>query len=302
MPLLTSCSKAISLTLHRGVASLDPAARRQVADFILRRRNPEGGFRGRSQPSDLYYTVFGLECLAALQLETDLQPVRNFAASHNLDRLDFVHLTCLARCLQMLWPTDSQPVWAPEVKTRLEQYICPEGGFHRETGKSEGTIYESFLGMLACESLGLPIAEPEKWVNRLNSLQKTSGGFINGRGLAAATTPVTAAALAVYSELQQPAPPQAINWLLERQSSRGGFTAAALVPLPDLLSTATALQALRSLGHITDVHTDDCFDFVTSVWDDSGGFYSNFLERTPDCEYTFYALLALGNLVAESAP
>ncbi|MBT7298332.1 MAG: hypothetical protein HN849_02405, partial [Victivallales bacterium] len=35
--------------------------------------------------------------------------------------------------------------------------------------------------------------------------------------------------------------------------------------------------------------------FVESCWDESGGFGA-IPDTTPDCEYTFYALLALGAL------
>ena len=66
--------------------------------FLRERVNPDGGFQDRAGASDLYYTVFGLDALIALQ---EPLPVEQTAAY--LDRfgdgagLDFVHLACLAR-------------------------------------------------------------------------------------------------------------------------------------------------------------------------------------------------------------
>ena len=39
-----------------------------VRQFFVAQQNPDGGFRDRSGRSDLYYTVFGLEGLIALQM------------------------------------------------------------------------------------------------------------------------------------------------------------------------------------------------------------------------------------------
>ena len=45
-----------------------------VGDFIRGQKAPDGGFRDRSGKSDLYYTVFGLGALLALQLDFPLAP------------------------------------------------------------------------------------------------------------------------------------------------------------------------------------------------------------------------------------
>ena len=41
---------------------------------------------------------------------------------------------------------------------------------------------------------------------------------------------------------------------------------------------------------------DPCLDFVDSLWTNRGGFFGTWADDTVDCEYTFYALLALGHL------
>jgi hypothetical protein len=287
--------------LNRGGASLDAAARDTVGAFVRSQMNADGGFRGRSAESDLYYTVFGLECARAIALAFPLDDLRKFVEAKAQRPLDFVHLTCLARCLEILWPDHAKPAWGAQLPTRLAAYACAEGGFHRKPGQRRGAVYESFLGMLAGESLGEEWPGLDPFGDVLAGFCQASGGFSNGDGLWSSTTPVTAAALLVLRELKRPLPARALEWLLKRQCARGGFAAAALVPLPDLLSTATALHALNCLGTMDGVKLDACYEFVTGCWGEAGGFHAHALDRTPDCEYTFYALLALGNLVAESA-
>ena len=69
-----------------------------VAGFLLGRLNPDGGFQNRSGDSDLYYTVFGLEGLIALQHEVPAGQIVPFLESFgDGEGLDFVHLACLAR-------------------------------------------------------------------------------------------------------------------------------------------------------------------------------------------------------------
>lgn len=299
----TACNPRLRQVLRRGAGSLDADAVRSVRDFVRSQFNDDGGIRGRSRESDLYYTVFGLECAQALDLESPVG-LRGFLERQCGADLDFVHCTCLARCLELAWPEihAERPKWTAHLRQRIFVHLCAEGGFHSEVGSRHGSVYDSFLGMLACESVGEPFPEPERLLACLGPLQKSGGGFRNDSRWEAATTPVTAAALGLYWELQQTPPAGSREWLLARGCARGGFAAAALVPLPDLLSTATALHALRPHGLVDQGHADACLDFVTSVWDESGGFCGHALDRKADCEYTFYALLSLGNLQTESVP
>src|ERR1700756_1414656 len=70
-----------------------------VRDFLRRQQNEDGGFKDRAGKSDLYYTVFGLDSLLALRAEVPTHPVESYLQSFGHgERLDFVHLCCLARC------------------------------------------------------------------------------------------------------------------------------------------------------------------------------------------------------------
>lgn len=69
-----------------------------------------------------------------------------------------------------------------------------------------------------------------------------------------------------------------------------------MAPMPDLLSTATALHALAGLEFdLTPIH-EKCLDFVDSLWTNQGAFHGHWADDLLDIEYTFYGLLALGHL------
>src|SRR5215510_10075626 len=92
---------AVSLRLGMlQVARLAPKqlgeSRDLVAHFLHSLLNPDGGFQDRTGKSDLYYTVFGLEGLIALQETLPADAVASFLQSFgDGEGLDFVHLCCL---------------------------------------------------------------------------------------------------------------------------------------------------------------------------------------------------------------
>ena len=84
------------------VARLAPAqlgeARDLVAGFLRGQVNADGGFRDRSGASDLYYTVFGLDALIALQEDPRPEPTAAYLQGFgDGSALDLVHVACLAR-------------------------------------------------------------------------------------------------------------------------------------------------------------------------------------------------------------
>lgn len=296
--LRTRCAAGLQRALARAAASLDTLARAALGALVRAQLAADGGFRGRSGNGDLYYTVFGLECARALELDVPVEPIRRFVESRLDAPLDFVHLTCLVRCIEILTPGNAPLACGAGLSEQLARHACAEGGYHRLPGQRRGCVYESFIGALAAESLGEAVPNPAGLGAILSGLGKASGGFVNRDGWGAASTPVSAAALLLLRELREPLPPKSVAWLLGQQRAGGGFAAAPLAPASDLLSTATALHALNRIGALRGVAIDSCLDFVTGCWDDSGGFHAHAFDPRPDCEYAFYGLLALGNLVA----
>jgi hypothetical protein len=88
------------------------------------------------------------------------------------------------------------------------------------------------------------------------------------------------------------------DWILAQAHPQGGFLAVPGSPMPDLLSTATALHALAALDRrISSTLHERCMDFIDSLWNaEQGGFHGHWADEYVDAEYTYYGLLALGHL------
>ena len=84
--------------------------------------------------------------------------------------------------------------------------------------------------------------------------------------------------------------------MLDKCYLHGGFKVAPRSPVPDLLSTATALHALSAVGADIAHIKQPCLDFIDSLWNPNTTFAANFADDTPDCEYTYYGLLSIGHL------
>ncbi len=266
-----------------------------TADFLSTRLNPDGGFQDRDGASDLYYTVFGLEALTALRRDLPSTRVRRYLERHeDPTDLDFVHAACLARCWADIGAAGEAP--AEALLALLETCRTPDGGYSPTEGASHGTAYGCFLALGAYEDLGTALDDPGRLLDCLSTLRAGDGGYGNQPGVPAGLTPPTAAAVTIQRRLSRPADPDATDWLRARHLPAGGFCASPSTPLPDLLSTATALHALSGAHAPLEPLKEPCLDFIDSLWTNSGGFYGSWGDDVQDCEYTFYALLALGHL------
>lgn len=275
------------------VARLSPKLLGDSKDLILDFLNQahiDGAFRDRAGNSDLYYTVFGLECLRALSAElpgTTAEYLINF--SHG-DGLDLVHLSSLARC----WSNVARDIpGAARIAGGIERFRTTDGGYG---ASGSGTVYGCFLALGAYQDLKLTPPAPEKLLNCIYNLRAADGGYANQPGAPLGQTSATAAAVGLLRHLEQPIPAGVGQWLLERHHPTGGFLAAPHAPIPDLLSTATALHALTSLRVPLEPIRESALDFLDSLWTTRGGFLGSWADEELDCEYTYYGLLALGYL------
>ncbi len=282
------------------VARLAPKAlgdaTERVRDFLLKQLGPGGGGLDRAGGEDLYYTIFVLGGLQALQAEIPAELVatglRRFGDG---ETLDFVHLGALARCWSVV---GLEPLaMRAAILERLEEFRTADGGYDAERGAACGNAYGCFVALGAFQDLGALMPEPLRMVHCLKLLETPDGAWGNARGLRAGAVPATAAAVAVLHQLGLPLNPAVGDWLLSQVHAQGGFCAVPGAPLPDLLSTATALHALaileRPLGPAAHEQT---LDFLDSLWNAEGGFYGHWADDHLDAEYTFYGLLALGHL------
>jgi prenyltransferase beta subunit len=282
------------------VARLAPAllgdSRDLVRGFLLHHLNGDGGFQDRAGESDLYYTVFGLEGLAALGEPPPPSTATYLRTFGRGDSLDFVHLTCLARSWATVAHDGAPAEVAGALAENIERFRTSDGGYAPAAGAGHGTAYGCFLALGAIEDLRRAPPDADRLLGSLTTLQARDGGFANHEGAAEGSTPATAAAVMVMRHVDGQPQPAVADWLLARFHRDGGFFAAPTAPVPDLLSTATALHALTAMHVDLDRVKEPCLDFLDSLWTSRGGFYGSWVDQTLDCEYTYYGLLALGHL------
>jgi hypothetical protein len=270
-----------------------------VRDFLLRRQNPDGGFKDRLGRSDLYYTVFALDGLLALQSRLPAERTADYLASfRGGDGLDFVHLCCLARAWAALNAGGNlQPARIGEgLLEHLRRFRSRDGGFNPQPDAPAGTAYGAFLALGAHQDLRIQLPDSLKLVQSLKRLETPDGAWSNQPGARVGSTNATAAAATVLRNLGMPVHAGVGEWLLKQAHPEGGFLAAPAAPMPDLLSTATALHALAGMEVPLDPVKEKGLDYIDTLWTNEGGFHGTWADDHLDCEYTYYGLLALGHL------
>ena len=263
------------LQVARLAPNLLQEAADRVAEFLHAQFNEDGGARDRAGRSDLYYTVFALEGLIALRQEPPPVVRPYLERFGDGDGLDFVHLTCLARC------------WAALGKGALSEDVSGPLALKILQGGNDG-VYHQFLKFGALEDLGASADDPAAVGAQVLELQSPDGSFVG-------TTPTTAGAVTLLHHLGTDVPRSAVEWLYARARPQGGFFPAPDSPVPDLLSTATALHALAAAHAPLGALRDPMLDFVDSLWTGKG-FCGSWADDAVDSEYTYYALLSLGHL------
>jgi hypothetical protein len=268
-----------------------------VRDRLLQTVGPRGGGPDRDGRDDLYYTIFWLSCLEALASNPPNQSkTQAFIESHHSgENLDLIHLGALARCRAALGLSDK--LVEESLLKRIESFRSLDGGYDAAPTQPTGNAYAAFVAFGAHQDLGHEIPAPLELVRSLKRLESRDGAWGNLPALPRGSTNPTAAAVTLLSQLQMPLNASVADWLLGQVHPQGGFMAMPLAPIPDLLSTATALHALACLETpIPSAIKEACLDFIDSLWSAEGGFHGHWNDDHLDAEYTFYGLLALGHL------
>jgi hypothetical protein len=289
----------------------------QRAQQFLRDREVGGGFTGKSGKGgpDLYYTVFGLECQIALGREPAWEELVNYLSSFGQgENLDFIHQTCLLRCwanvpkscvaaipAARLPGVSSERMLQGSALACLEANRSADGGYSVLKGGG-GSIYACFLAMGAHMDRDVLIPAPDQMAACMDSLRTGDGAYANEAALPIGTLPATAAAVAIQLYLGRQVDPRLLGWMLSCEAREGGL-AAFPHWRADLLSTATGLFAISQLPGGAQAMApirQRCTEFVLGLWNKIGSFRSDsgMSEAYLDCEYLWYALLALGCLAA----
>jgi prenyltransferase beta subunit len=269
-----------------------------VRDFFRGQLTPDGSGPDRAGRPDLYYTIFALAGLQALDAEVPVDQVERFLHSFgDGDELDFVHLSTLARCWAAIGLKHMPGRLDRRLLDRIENFRKPDGGYEGDAKLTHGTAYGAFVALGAYEDLGKTPPHPLKLIQSLKRLETPDGAWSNVPNARIGATNATAGAVTLIRHLGFPVNQSVGDWLLARAHPQGGFLAVPGAPMPDLLSTATTLHALAAMDRRlpSDVH-ERCMDFLDSLWSAQGGFHGHWADEHLDAEYTFYGLLALGHL------
>lgn len=267
-------------TLKRGKKQLSKEALAKIDAFVRSQYSAKGSFIDKSGQPDLYYTLFGWILAYILGIPSDRKKNKAYLESLDVKHLDLIHYAAYMR-LRIL--NSLFPIGVKNLKNLTE--------FNNLPHNDPQSPYTQFIWLSLLEDTRHKIKDKKEILNSLSLYRAEKAGYMNTSDGLSATTNATVAALAVTGQLDGYRDNADISYLYSLQQSSGGFGAAEDSPLPDLLSTATALFMLNCYGLQPKY---PAYGFIEAHWLDSGGFSATLLEDKSDVEYTFYGLLALG--------
>ncbi len=277
-----------------GYQSLNSEAAEKLRAFILSRIDADGGFMGLDNRPDLYYTVFGIECMLAAGMDTAPAHIERFLSMSNSDVSE--ELLAFASRSRLVCRAGSSCDWqVARLVEQIEGFRRNDGGYADSVSCFNGSVYAGFLATLAYSDLNKEMPVSEKLVDFVLGRQTPGGGLINRSSESKPCTTSTSAGIVILNHFGESASIHS-DWLQELACEEGGFQLSAESIGPDLISTAVAVHALSrvSAGHGQSLKHAR---FVQSFWHAEGGFCSVPADGPPDCEHTFYGLMALGDLV-----
>lgn len=283
-------------------AMLDPEAHAAVADYVRRARHAGGGFCDRKGEEDVYYTAFGLDAVLALGIRLDApERLRAYLYAQADRSPGFVAAASVIRCLGALRRLGQEASgdrdYGLDLLGRMLAGQRADGGRPPEHPAVEPlTVYAVFLIAQAHADLGMAWTGAATALAGVDVRRAQDGGYANHPGRASGTTTATAAAALLFHHVGDDGRArEAAGWLARVRDGRGGYRTALATPTPDLLSTAVALYAERVCAAQALPPLGPQAAYIESLWE-QGGFRGHAADATPDIEYTFYGLLALGAL------
>jgi prenyltransferase beta subunit len=294
-------------TLRRAPVLLNSEARNSIADFISGQLTPEGGFCNRAGVCDQYYTMFGLTCAATLNIPLPLPKISHYLRQCPPETLDQVHLVCWVKSkmiIQLLRWQRCYPLlrlfyrwgWRFGLKTEPGKFRSADGGFSNKTNDRKSNPYAIFMGLNLYQDCGVKMPDIPGAIAALERCRTEEGAFHNPLSGGQEMLLSTSAAMLSLRQLTGKIDSQALAWMVQQQGPTGGFHASPNTQMPDLLSTAVALFTLRVCGYSIDLLAGTAREFILDHWHENGGFTGTLVDECADCEYTFYALMALGAL------
>ncbi len=294
-------------TLRRAPILMNSTACNRISNFITDQLTSEGGFANRAGLCDQYYTMFGLSCAATLNTPLPLNKITNYLRQCDPETLDLVHLVCWTKSHSIIklirWKRYYLFLrnifhWQWHFKSNIDfnKFRSTDGGFTAEGAEGKSNPYSIFMGLNLYQDHGVNIPDMARMIAALERCRTANGAFHNPAGGEQEMLSSTSAAILTLRQLTGKIDYQALDWMASQQGATGGFHASPATPMPDLLSTAVALFTLQVCGYSLAKMSDSARGFILDHWHENGGFTGTLVDECADCEYTFYALLALGAL------
>ena len=292
------------LRLGEGAALIPVEDRQRHHAFFLSQQNADGGFHGRSETSDLYYTAFALRGLV-LTGEINSAVAERLAGylrqqlQGNTSLIDLISLVFAARLLEsstgLVVLDSADSTWARNIAEMFETLRRKDGGYAKTFEGQASSTYQTFLIALAYQLMELQLPEPEKACQFILSQQRDDGGFVEIRVMRRSGTNPTAAAIGTLRVLGQQLLTEDLkdsvaDFLLDSVTDEGGFRANTQIPIADLLSTFTALQTIVDVDAVASIEKRSCLEFVKSLQAQAGGFLAAAWDEAVDVEYSFYGI------------
>ena len=282
-----------------GMLREKPERRDELRAYFLAALDENGGFRGRKGHGDLYYSAFalrGLFLLGMLDDEKLLPRITDFLREHqsrtDLSPPDILSWTLCMFLVHAVQGKDFLPEQTASLCERWERFRCYDGCFASSEKTALSSTYTTFLAAVFYELLGESERSRSIPVKPILERQRQDGGFVELSPLQYSGTNPTAAAVGLFTILDVPLPEKqkTVDFLYRCQRPTGGFQAHARIPIPDLLSSFSALTALHDLDALDRLNRQTLRNFVLSLRSPDGGFYGMLSDQQSDVEYTFYGM------------
>lgn len=284
---------AIDEALAGGLAGLSEDFRARHAAFVASCQQADGGFAGRTGPSDLYYTDFALRTLALLAPDHPaIARCVDYLRARRDTATDVVSCFNGLNCARLA----GIEVDGAAIHAAIERHRLSSGAFARPGGKHP-SAYHTFLAALCYEMLDQPAPAAAE---AILPLQRAEGGFTD-TGEGQSQTSSTAAAIGFLRMTDAIGPDRlasAAAFLATMQRPDGGLAAHADLTDGDLLSTFTGMLTLAGLGELARVDLTQAARFLRGCACPTGGFGANPGDGQADAEYTYYGLGVLAILRA----
>ena len=288
-------------TVRNASVLLGSGAEDAILSFLQSQQASDGGFTGRSgNDSDIYYTMYAAMLYAAFTGGIPQKLAEYIKKTASDTKLDFIHTCALGRLYALMSGGAVDAECKECLQKRLAEYRSLDGGFSHSAKFAEyGTPYGAFLAAAAYDELQVEIQDKELLVASVTVCRTPDSGFANQRGALCGTANATAAAvayLAVYNH-SGGIPAGTSEFVMKLYADNGGFRASGQSPFADVLSTGSLLFAMFEAGlSLSPEKAAATLGMIEHCWTDSGGFTGYPEDSVSDCEYTFYALLAVGAL------